>query len=345
MRIAVYVGYQSQTLDPNVLEHTGIGGTELACIRVAEELATYGHKVFLCGQVANGWKNGVEWVSLDRILPMEIGQLDAVIAASYIHFVKTFEPFLGIKKIFWAHNTDFHPWYQGQVLPNAEAILTSGQIDQVVCLTNWHKEQWSRKYGQQNITVIGNGIDTSVFNLKLNKIKNRFIWSSAPERGLFELLQHWYKIRQVKPDATLEVFCPSYALDQLEQLQSEDSLLNQPGIIVRGSQPRHELHTSMLRAEYWFYLTDYEETYCITALEMQMAGVLPVVTEVAALAETVHSGILLDNDETKWDLAVQLLSILGPELKAKAVKSAQDWARQQSWSFRANEWHQLLKRI
>ena len=156
------------------------------------------------------------------------------------------------------------------------------------------------------------------------------------------MLQNWDRILQIKPNATLEVFCPSYALESLDYLQKETKLLEQTGIILRGNQNQEELHRSMLRAEYWPYLTSYEETYCITALEMQYAGCLPITTDVAALAETVCSGIILDNEETKWDLAIQILNNLGTELKDKAVQSCMDWSRQQSWEFRILEWHRKI---
>ena len=93
------------------------------------------------------------------------------------------------------------------------------------------------------------------------------------------------------------------------------------------------------------YLTDYEETYCITALEMQYARVLPIVTNVAALKETVYSGIKLDLDETNWPESIQLLNILGSELKSKSIESAYQWAKMQTWSNRGYKWNELLNEL
>jgi len=101
----------------------------------------------------------------------------------------------------------------------------------------------------------------------------------------------------------------------------------------------------MLKAEYWMYLTDYEETYCITALEMQYAKVLPIVTTVAALNETVNSGIKLDLDETNWPEAIKLLNSLGSELKSKSIRSSYEWAKMQTWSNRSHDWNKLLNEI
>ena len=101
----------------------------------------------------------------------------------------------------------------------------------------------------------------------------------------------------------------------------------------------------MLRSEYWCYITDYEETYCITALEMQYAKVLPIVTNIAALGETVNSGIILDRHETNWEQVVQILETLGSELKNKAIEDAFQWAKKQTWNTRSYDWKSILESI
>ena len=120
-------------------------------------------------------------------------------------------------------------------------------------------------------------------------------------------------------------------------------MLRSHGVALHGNVSQEALHKAMLEAEYWPYLTQYEETYCITALEMQYAKVLPITTQVAALKETVHSGIKLDYNETVFHLAIELLKRTSSELKAKSVAQSYEWAKRQSWQVRALEWHKLVK--
>lgn len=345
MRVLIYVGYQSMHFNPDTLKETGLGGTEIALIYLAKELKKFGHKITVSGDVLTGTFDSIEWLPTNECHMKYSNQFDIIIAASYLHVVPEFKEYVNAKTILWVHNTDYYPWWQGEEIKNHLEILNSDNIDAVVCLTEWHRELWHKKYGNTNIEVIGNGIDTSTFIGQPEKIKNRFIWSSAPERGLYDLLNNWQTILKVKPGATLEVFSPSYSIDQLDNSSEIKTLLEQTGIIVRGNVSQEELHTAMLRAEYWMYLTDYEETYCITALEMQYAKVLPIVTEVAALAETVSNGIILENSETKWQESVQLLSKLGPELKDKVVEEAYQWAKMQTWPERSYIWNELLHKI
>ena len=338
MRILFYAGYQSIPFDGNT--ELGLGGTEIAIIKLSREMVKFGYNVVVSGQIKNsGLINGVEWISTDELHQKYLIKFDYIISASYIHFLKEFKDY-SAKKIFWAHNTHHHAWFNGIELKDADELTR--QVDHTICLTNWHKNQWSNKYGVplDKISIIGNGIDPLSFYGNPQKIKGRFIFSSAHERGLPELLNNWHKIKNVLPHATLDVFSPIYS-----PLILEYELDKYDGVTSRGSASQEVLHNAMLKAEYWCYVTDYEETYCITALEMQYAKVLPIVTKVAALTETVNSGILLERSETNWDDVIQILGTLGEELKTKSIEAAFQWAKKQTWEVRSYELKKLLNSV
>jgi hypothetical protein len=345
MNILIYVGYQSVDFNPETVKTIGLGGTEIACIKLAERLPMYGHKVVVSGDVEPGVFNDVEWIKTADLHARYHNQFDVIIGASYIHFALEFESYTRAKKVFWVHNTDYHAWFNGELIDNHLNLLKSDKIDYTICLTGWHALNWFKTYSIQKLGVVGNGIDLNDFHGRPKKVKNSFIWSSAPERGLGELLENWPRIKEIMPDATLEVFTPSYALSQLYYYTEETDLLKQSGITIHGNVGQDVLHEAMLKAEYWPYLTSYEETYCITALEMQYAGVMPITTNKAALAETVNSGIIVDDNETKWDLALELLRQMGSELRDKAVVECVNWAKQQTWDERASTWHNIIKSI
>lgn len=338
MRILFYAGYQRIPFDGNT--ELGLGGTETAIIKLSKEMLKFGYKVVVSGQVKDsGIINGVEWISTNELHKKHFNKFDYIISASYIHFLKEFK-YYSAKKIFWAHNTHHHAWFNGIELKDADELVK--QVDHTICLTNWHKNQWANKYNVpvDKISVIGNGIDPSSFYGNPQKIKGRFIFSSAHERGLPELLNNWHKIKNILPHATLDVFSPIYStLDHEYEFDKYD------GVTSYGSVSQEVLHNAMLKAEYWCYITDYEETYCITALEMQYAKVLPIVTKVAALTETVNSGILLERSETNWDHVIQILGTLGKELKTKSIEAAFQWAKKQTWEVRSYELKKLLNSI
>jgi len=339
MKLLIYAGYQSHGFDGNTTY--GLGGTEVSIIKLAKEMVKFGYKVVVSGEVNNsGLIDGVEWIQTTDLHKKYFDQFDFIVSASYIHFLKEFKGY-NAKKIFWAHNTHHHPWFNGVELQDADELIK--QVDHTICLTNWHKNQWSNAYNipLDKISVIGNGIDTSTFYGNPEKIKGKFIYSSAAERGLKELLENWPTFKRIIPHATLDVFSPAYS-----NIEIEDNHYNQTmGIKFHGSVNQETLHSAMLRSEYWCYITDYEETYCITALEMQYAKVLPIVTNIAALSETVNSGIILDRHETNWKQVVQILETLGSELKNKAIEDAFQWAKKQTWNARSYDWKSTLESI
>jgi glycosyltransferase involved in cell wall biosynthesis len=346
MNILFYVGYQAKPFNREIIDSgLGLGGSEIATSHIAYNLANYGNRVFISGQVEYEHSGGVLWLETEELHENYSNDFfDVIVVVNYIHGALEFKDYTA-DKIFWAHNTDYHRWYKGEELEHSEQYLDL--YDTFICLTEWHKAKWLESYSitPDKIKIIGNGIDTSSFNGEPRKKKNSFIWSSAPERGLEELLNYWPNIRYNIPGATLDIFTPSYALNQLEHIADKLDALRSHGVKSHGNVSQDTLHRAMLEAEYWPYLTQYEETYCITALEMQYAKVLPVTTNVAGLKETVHSGIKLEYNETVFHLAIELLKMSSAELKSKSVKTAYEWAKMQTWSARALEWHNFITQL
>ena len=341
MRILFYIGYQDGNLGPSV--NTG-GGTEIALTNIAKEMAKFGYEVIISGMVEDVGKiEGITWASTESVHKKYYNNIDVIIAASYIHFIYEFKDYTA-KKIFWAHNTHPHLWWNEIELDNTKELLK--QPDMTVCLTHWHANQWSNQYDLDisKIKVIGNGIDTSTFIGNPTKVKDKFIWSSDSSRGLISLLENWRKIKQVKPNASLDIYSPIYSLPQLEALKPIISVLDD--VNVMGNKTQIELHDAMLRAEYWCYITDYEETYCITALEMQYAKVIPITSSVAALEETVNSGVMCDvNNETNWNSSIISIGKVGPEIKQKVINQNYNWAKMQTWDNRSYEWKNLIEYV
>ena len=226
MNVLIYVGYQAIPFNPSTLETVGLGGTEIACIKLSKELKRFGHTVIVSGDVLPGTFGGIEWLPTEECHKKYYDKFDIIIAASYIHVTLEFKNYLRAKLIFWAHNTDFHPYWRGKKIKEPIKLLNGERVDRVVCLTEWHKNQWKESWGTKDIEVIGNGIDTSTFIGRPPKVKNSFIWSSAPERGLLELLKNWKHILHIKPDATLNIFSPSYSIDQLDNSSEIKELLD-----------------------------------------------------------------------------------------------------------------------
>jgi glycosyltransferase involved in cell wall biosynthesis len=191
MNILIYTGYQTNPYNSNTLKEKGLGGTEQCCIYLAKYLKNFGWNIVVGGSVIEDTIEGIQWLTTETIHKIMFNRFDVIIGVSYIHFLKEFEKY-NCKKIFWAHNTSYFPWWNGVEIKNHINLLNEDSLDKIVCLTNWHKNQWANKYNidLDKIEVIGNGIEADVFKAKIKRQTNKFIWSSAPERGLKELLNN-----------------------------------------------------------------------------------------------------------------------------------------------------------
>ena len=184
----------------------------------------------------------------------------------------------------------------------------------------------------------------------------KMIYASSYDRGLEHLLKMWPDIKKQLPDAKLEI-CYGWALFDLgyagnpymmKWKEEMETLMKQEGITHHGRLSKKKLDDLSETCDLWVYPTHFEETFCITAVRMQSLGVVPVTINLAALQDTVFSGVKIDGDiqeqETKDLFLKELvaLSIDGFRMateKDKAVKGAKAYA----WSNIASEWEKHFK--
>lgn len=331
MKILIYIGYQKKDLSySDFVEGNHIGGTEILSLRLVDGLARCGFDVYLGGNLESGTHNGVKWLNLQECSEIHF---DVAVSASYLHFIDSIK---STRKYFWMHNTDYHGWYQGEWAYNDED-LNDDRITGIIALTEWHKNQLLRDYNiTKPIHIIGNAIDRNTFGFEKKKVKNSFIYSSAADRGLYRLLNMWPFVQQIVPDATLNVFCPGYS-------QPSNNIWPK-GVTYHGTVDQETLHNWQQKSEYWLHPTDYEETYCITALEMQYAKVIPITSDISALSEVVKGGYLLPKGETDEGFLNIIKEITkSPALKDTLRSKGFEFAKQQSWNTRIIDWIQFFK--
>lgn len=183
------------------------------------------------------------------------------------------------------------------------------------------------------------------------KTKNSVGYFSAYYRGLECLLDMWPAIRAEVPDATLNVY---YGWESWIGLEGEDDFyhrmeakfaeLKDQGVTVHGRVSHKELAKAMLKTQVWAYPTQFHEIHCITALKAQEAGCYPVVTNVAALAETVQSGSKLNTQRIYIDeyqqkkFVKEVVDALKEEKTGTPVENS-------DWSDVAQQWSDEIKEL
>jgi len=346
-KLCFYVGYISD-YNKNIND---VYGSELALQKISK-LFTEDYDVYIFGPA-------FERRMIDKITFMNStdlndfgkkNEIDIMIISRYIHYFLEFK--INVRKTYlWLHDMLLQPFWNGKPLPSEGKYLLENmmdRIDGVIVLCEWHKQNVLNFFeiDSSKIFIIGNGIDINDFDHQVEKVKNRFIYISNPIRGLSQLIEHFHTIREKIVDAELYIY---RGLEEFNNQKIVEELKKFDYIKFQDKLPNKKLIPEIMKAEYWYYPTNFYETYCISALEAQMAGCLCITTKLAALTHTVGDrGILIDKiiySEEYWNEAINAIINFNnnPELKITYIKKEKEWAQKQTWKERSKEWLELLK--
>jgi glycosyltransferase involved in cell wall biosynthesis len=180
---------------------------------------------------------------------------------------------------------------------------------------------------------------------------HKLFWGSSYDRGSDYLLFIWGDIKKQYEDAELHL---CYGWDMFDKVVGNNqerrqwqaavkNLMKQPGVTEHGRLGKEELAKVRKSCGIWAYPTDFPEINCITALDAQSDGLVPVVTNFAALQETVQSGIKVDGDirtpEVIEKYKQEVLDLMGDPDRWKILsKKAETFAKNYQWEKIAPKW-------
>jgi glycosyltransferase involved in cell wall biosynthesis len=284
----------------------GIGGSETSQIEMSSRLARRGHNVISYAPVP--WDDefkihrDVKWISHEKVTFTENGLWiiyripEALDEFSIDHLKEGKEVWFVAQDVF----------YEAM---NEERF---SKIDKYICLCQDHANYVSFKYPQfaDKIVISSNGINVDIINalVKNNKIErnpHRLIYSSSPDRGLEQLIPIFQKAKEFIPDLELHVY---YGFDNIDKViakmpfvaRMKDSIMagmnSTDGIFWHGRVGQIELLIEWMKSGIWCYPINFTETSCISCMEAQACGVIPIVSPVWALRENVMHGIQVQGD-------------------------------------------------
>ena len=280
MKVLFTVGYQNKPFNKTLYEKNGMGGSEYCVINLADKFAEDGHDVYVTGEVEIETYNKVKYINYGNLANNQ--HFDIVIASNYIHYFKHLEEknITFNKSYFWIHNLEFYPFYNGEVLPNNGLdYLNHPKLTNIIAVSDWQKDKLVKKYNlnPNKVKVIGNAINPQDFdNIKQEQFNDKVIYTSGPDRGLWNLLQIWDDLKKINPKLTLWVANPPYTdgwpeWDKIKKdFPDYDKRFD---VHYLGSLNPSDLIRQIKSSEWWIYPSQYPETYCITALEMMMGRV------------------------------------------------------------------------
>jgi len=339
--ILIYTGFSNIDWNYSYMQNNALGGSEKAVIYISQCFPKE-YNIYISGGVKFETIDNIQYINLNELTNL-INSIPfhTLIVSRYIAFYEMFKGCSFYQSFIWAHDVSLLPY--GCNL-NQTSILKkwNNYIDGCICLTEWHKNEFVNKYPQlkDKITLINNGIDINSFsNVETNnKIKNKFIYSSRPDRGLNILLQLWPEILEKIPGATLVIsFYGEFPTNE-EGIILKNIINNNSSIQYLGKLNTEQLYNEMASSEYWLYPTHWSETSCITALEMLMSEVICLYYPVAGLVDTMDTFGLQVQSGTEIDTIVSLTE----EQKQLLRKNGRIYAEQCSWENRFKKWLSVL---
>ena len=174
---------------------------------------------------------------------------------------------------------------------------------------------------------------------------------SSYDRGLYFLLKHWAYLQENIPNLTLEI-CYGWNLFNVGNENNQEAqnwknmmieMMKQPGITEHGRVSKERLDEITKECQIWAYPCNFFETNCITALNCQKLGVVPVAVVFAGLLETVFSGVAIKGDindeKVQKEYCDELIKLAhDPERLKVESEKAKEGARKFAWENIANEW-------
>lgn len=184
---------------------------------------------------------------------------------------------------------------------------------------------------------------------------HKLFYGSSYDRGLDILLKMWPKILDKYPDVSLDI-CYGWDLFDKGYVNNPERMtwkeriseeMKQQGIIHHGRVSKEKLAKVRQSCGIWVYPTYFAEINCITALDCQRDGLVPVTMDDFALKETVGSGYKIGGDiydkETQETFLHALIALMGDEKKwEKESQRAKEFSSQYDWDNIAKQWEAHL---
>lgn len=340
---------------------TPLGGSEKAMCYLAYELAKSGKNVIFSSdniipekikvENSDGTINTIDFINLIELRKIiNTYKLSTIILVRDLMFFNLYKNYEANKVILWQHDLIYTPHieYSSEVIKN-----NINNINNFVCLTEWHKQNNYKYYEffleekyNSKIKIINNGIDIQEINsFKKHdniKQKNSFIFSSRPERGLYRLLELWPSIIENLEDACLYI---AYGWgDFNKDIIDIINKLNQDKvtIILMHKLSISELYSLMHKCEYWMYPCCFDETSCITSLEIMTCGIIPLYYKRAGLYNTMNNGKcgIIIEEGNEIEKLIEIHDTI--DIKTKIINECQEYTKNMSWKNTCSKFLDLI---
>lgn len=163
-------------------------------------------------------------------------------------------------------------------------------VDVVVCISPFHQWYFETTYGILNSVYIDIPVRVQDFLDIKDAPPQEFqlIYNSVPDRGLQFLPNIYPRIQRELPEVSL-VITSDYRLWGVPNSGNQQFIskfIGMKGVNFVGALPRKEYLRHLITSDAQIYPCAYDELFCISCAEAQVAGAYPFTTAAAAMGTT-----------------------------------------------------------
>lgn len=360
-KVVIYTGAAFERWNKQKVD-SGMGGSETWASYLASALNNKGYLVTVYNDLdikdVNDWmieSDGVRYRHYSKLSQdIEYDVIDYFISSRscdiFANKIHTSNKYVMIHDIWLSQNQNYD--------------TKSWQIKKFVVLSQWHKEFFMQhhKVSEDKIAFGINGENIDLWkDVDSVPKKNKIFYSSSPDRGLFELLTMFPKIREQVPDLELVIAYGFYNWEQAiklrgnkqeeEYMQRIKDLLIQPGVNYVGRLSKADLAKHQLECKAWLYPTNFWETFCITAADAGLSKCAILSSKVAGLITTVgDAGILIEGNNSSIEYQTQFIQesiklLTDEEYRKHWADKAYDKMKNYTWEKAAEMWIDIFKNV
>ena len=285
-KLCFYMGY-SESFNGKNYNTQNVFRSEINAIKLAESL-THIYDVYIFVNIDNNQElihNNVHYLNLYKI--SDFKSIDILIIVRYINYF-LYNNHNAKKTFIWICDMIINPVYNGDRLPNNASNLIynfKDKINGLIFLSDWHIHNNLSLIDLSifNYKIIFNPISLKYYKDNVTKNINSFIYMSDPNRGLSILLDCLIYIQKIIPDISLTVFRNN---EFNYEIKNKIKKLKNVKSYSKASQ--QIIANECLKSEYFFYPTNFYETFCNCAAEAQLYKCVCIYNPIGGLTSTIN---------------------------------------------------------
>lgn len=191
-------------------------------------------------------------------------------------------------------------------------------MDEIVTISPFHAAYFESVYQITNTHTIDLPVRLWDYDIQVPKVEDSLIFCSVPDRGLHILASVYDELVRKIPNISLTI-TSDYRLWGVGSPMNEKYIrkfLGKPKVRFLGAVSREELVKEQLAAQIHAYPCIYEELFCYSVAECQVAGCYPITSQVGAL-HTTNMGLQIPGNPESSEWQKRFVDEIELALKSK----------------------------